>query len=76
VLAALNEKTFVATVLLQCTNYIESMKKIRSTIMSMEEKPQFEMYLADGEETIDIMMVHSFRELVSFILCKVTNVCF
>lgn len=65
-LAALNEKTFIATVLLECTNFAVSIKKIRNTILYMEEKPQVEMYLEEGEETIEIMVVHLFREVVSF----------
>ena len=75
-LAALNEKTFIATVLLQCTNFAVSLKKIRNTILYMEEKPQVEMYLKDGEETIEIMVVHLFREVVSFTLLSINIMCF
>jgi hypothetical protein len=66
VLAALNDKTIIQTVVLEFTNYTLSMKKIRNTILYMEEKPH-EKYLVDGEETIEIMVIHLFRELVSLI---------
>ena len=53
-----------------------SLKKIRNTILYMEEKPQVEMYLEDGEETIEIMVVHLFREVVSFTLLSINIMCF